>query len=34
MSIVRLQGEAEKQKHIYFEVDAASPAMEKVVWVR
>ena len=27
MSIVRLQGEAEKQKHIYFEVDAASPAI-------
>lgn len=27
MSIVRLQGEAEKQKHIYFEVGAASPAI-------
>ena len=27
MSIVRLQGEAEKQKHIYFEVDASKPAI-------
>ena len=27
MSIVRLQGETEKQKHIYFEVDASKPAI-------
>lgn len=27
MSIVRLQGEAEKQKHIYFEVDASKSAI-------
>ena len=27
MSIVRLQGEAEKLKHIYFEVDASKPAI-------
>ena len=27
MSIVSLQGEAEKQKHIYFEVDASKPAI-------
>ena len=27
MSIVRLQREAEKQKHIYFEVDASKPAI-------
>ena len=27
MSIVRLQGEDEKQKHIYFEVDASKPAI-------
>lgn len=27
MSIVRLQGEAEKQNHIYFEVDASKPAI-------